>query len=94
MKKLRDIRMQGLTGWSMNGYTFLLIPGGLVPLFAMAWEYRATGSGWAGEVLGVLWFVGLIASFVVATKDDAREGTGRWYGKNGRFSDRRDKPEE
>ncbi|MBA3021741.1 hypothetical protein [Propionicimonas sp.] len=78
----------------MNGYTFLLIPGGLVPLLVLAWESRATGSVWVSGVVAACWLAGLIASYVVATKDDAREGTGRWYGKNGWLSNRRDQPED
>ena len=82
--RLRSYRRQGLDGVSLNGYTYVLLTLVLVPLGVISVEYRAGKSAPLGIGLCILWIAALIASIVVATIDDYREGTGRWYGRERR----------
>lgn len=78
--RLRSHRRQGLAGVSWNGYTFLLYPLLFVTNVVIFVEHKSNGSVPFGIALTVIWIVAFIASLVVATMDDTREGTGKWFG--------------
>jgi hypothetical protein len=80
---LRRWRFQFFIGPSINGFTLLL--GLLTPvwLVLIVWLGTSTKQDWLFLVLDVLWVAAVVWSIVVASRDDAREGTGRWYGAKG-----------
>jgi len=86
---MREYRFQFLVGFSNNGFTVLLVALAPVWLVAILWVDRAVGQDWLTAAMFLLLFTAVVASIIVATRDDAREGTGRWYGKEGVFATRR-----
>jgi hypothetical protein len=85
-EQLRGWRSQALPGYSDNGYSVLLVV--IMPLWLVpsVWLDRHLGTDWIALAAGFVWATALVVSIVVATRDDAREGTGRWYGKGGFFN--------
>jgi len=84
--RLRSYRRQGLAGVSTNGYTYLVLVLFWLPSVALFLEFKLGGSTFVGWAVGLIWIAALIASVVVATADDSREGTGQWFGDNDRHN--------
>jgi hypothetical protein len=71
---------------STNGYTYLVLVLFWLPSVALFLELKLGGSTFVGWAVGLIWIAALIASLVVATTDDSREGTGQWFGDNDRHT--------